>query len=146
MKIALAADHRGFLLKERLRSYLIQAGHQVLDFGTISEDAVDYPDFGIKVGEAVAKGQAEEGIAICWTGNGMNIAANKVKGVRAALALNPEMAKLAREHNNANVLTLASKYITDKEAFEIVDSWLEATFKGGRHIPRLEKIQNAENA
>ncbi len=144
MKIALGADHRGFGLKENLRAFLQKAGHQTLDLGTESEESVDYPDFALRVGQAVTSGQADQGIAVCWSGNGMMIAANKVRGVRAALALNPEMAQLAREHNDANILTLPAKYVSPEEAMKIVEAWLKASFAGGRHTRRVEKIKEAE--
>jgi len=104
MKIALGADHRGFELKKKIKIYLIDLGHQVTDFGTDSTESVDYPDFGFKVAESVAKGEADFGITFCWTGNGMNMVANKVKGIRSALCINEEMARLTRGHNDANVL------------------------------------------
>lgn len=144
MKIALGADHRGFALKENLRAQLQNLGHETIDFGTESEESVDYPDFAMRVGRAVASGQVDQGIAVCWSGNGMMIAANKVKGVRAALALNPEMAQLAREHNDANILTLAAKYVSAAEAMKIVEAWLKTSFAGGRHARRVEKIKEAE--
>jgi ribose 5-phosphate isomerase B len=144
VKIALGADHRGFALKENLRAFLQKAGYQTVDLGTESEESVDYPDFAMRVGQAVASGQADQGIAVCWSGNGMMIAANKVKGVRAALALNPEMAQLAREHNDANILTLAAKYVSAAEAMKIVEAWLKTSFAGGRHTRRVEKIKEAE--
>jgi ribose 5-phosphate isomerase B len=103
MKIALGADHKGFELKGKIKEYLVDLGHQVTDFGTDATQSVDYPDFGFKVAESVAKGESDFGIVFCWTGNGMNIVANKVKGIRSALCLNEEMASLARAHNNANI-------------------------------------------
>ena len=142
MKICVGADHRGFELKEKIKKYLIELGHDVTDFGTTSTEAVDYPDFGFKMAESVARGKSDFGITFCWTGNGMNIVANKVKGVRSALCLNEEMASLARSHNNANVLALASKFISEEQAKKVVDVWFATEFEGGRHIPRLEKIKN----
>jgi ribose 5-phosphate isomerase B len=144
MKVALGADHKGYELKEKIKQYLLTLGHQVSDFGTNSAESVDYPDFGFKVAESVAKGEADFGIAICWTGNGINIVANKVKGVRSALCLNEEMASLARSHNDANVLALSSKYVSEDQAKKIVDVWLSTKFEGGRHARRLEKIKNHE--
>ena len=144
MKIAIGADHRGFELKEEIKQYLLTLGHQVTDFGTSSTESVDYPDFGFKVAESVAKNEADFGIAICWTGNGINIAANKVKGVISALCLNEEMASFARSHNDANVLALSSKYVSSDLAAKIVDVWLSTKFEGGRHARRLEKIRNHE--
>jgi ribose 5-phosphate isomerase B len=142
MKISLGADHKGYELKERIKKYLTDLGHQVTDFGTHSTESVDYPDFGFKVAESVAKAQSDFGIVFCWTGNGMNMVANKVKGIRSALCLNEEMAKLARAHNNANVLALSSKFVSEELAKRILDAWLSTEFEGGRHAKRLEKIEN----
>ena len=142
MKISLGADHRGFELKEKIKKYLIELGHEVTDFGTTSTEAVDYPDFGFKVAKSVARGESDFGITFCWTGNGMNIVANKVKGVRSALCLNDEMAMLTRAHNNANVLALASKFVSEEMAKRILEVWIATDFEGGRHIPRVEKINN----
>jgi ribose 5-phosphate isomerase B len=144
MKIALGADHRGFELKEKVKRYLEERGHQVTDFGTNSGESVDYPDFGFKVAQSVAKSEADFGVNVCWTGNGMNIVANKVKGVRSALCLNDEMAMLARAHNNANVLSLASSFVPEAMAKKILDVWLTTEFEGGRHARRLEKIEEHE--
>ncbi|MGB7062951.1 MAG: ribose 5-phosphate isomerase B [Candidatus Zixiibacteriota bacterium] len=144
MRVSLGADHKGFELKDKIKKYLVELGHQVTDFGTNSSESVDYPDFGLKVAESVAKGEADFGITVCWTGNGMNIAANKVKGVRSALCLNEEMAMLARAHNNANVLALAAKFVPEKLARKILDAWLATEFEGGRHSRRLEKIKSYE--
>jgi len=144
MKVAVGADHRGYELKEKIKLYLITLGHQVSDFGTNSTESVDYPDFGFKVAESVAKGKSDFGIAICWTGNGINIVANKVKGIRSALCLNPEMAGFARSHNDANVLALSSQYVSEDQAKKIVDVWISTKFEGGRHTSRLEKIKNHE--
>jgi ribose 5-phosphate isomerase B len=144
MRIALGADHRGFELKEKIKKYLSDLGHQVTDFGTHSTESVDYPDFGFKVAESVAKGEADFGITVCWTGNGMNMVANKVKGVRSALCINEEMASLTRAHNNANVLALASKFVSESQAKKIVDVWLATEFEGGRHKPRINKIMAFE--
>jgi ribose 5-phosphate isomerase B len=144
MKIALGADHRGYELKEKVKKYLMGLGHQVTDFGTNSTESVDYPDFGFKVAESVAKGDADFGITVCWTGNGMNIVANKVKGIRSALCLDEEMAMLARAHNDANVLALASNFVWEEMAKKILDVWLTTEFEGGRHVPRLDKIKAYE--
>jgi len=140
MRIALGADHKGFELKEKIKEYLMNLGHQVTDFGTNSTQSVDYPDFGFKVAQSVAKGESDFGITICWTGNGMNIVANKVKGIRSALCLNEEMAMLARSHNDANVLALASKFVSEEVAKRILDVWLSTEFEGGRHKRRIDKI------
>jgi len=145
MKIAIGSDHAGFDLKEKVKKLLQSLGHQVVDFGTGGKDSVDYPDFGLKVAHAVAKGEAERGVAVCWTGNGMTIAANKVKGIRATLCLNKDMAYYARLHNNSNVLTLSQKYTPDGEIEGIVESWMKTDFEGGRHSRRLQKIEDEEN-
>ncbi|MCJ7749344.1 MAG: ribose 5-phosphate isomerase B [Desulfobacterales bacterium] len=144
MKISLGADHKGYELKEKIKKYLLDLGHQVTDFGTDSTQSVDYPDFGFKAAESVAKGESDFGIVFCWTGNGMNIVANKVKGIRSALCLNEEMASLARAHNNANVLALASKFVSGEVAKRILDVWLSTEFEGGRHKQRLDKIKAFE--
>lgn len=144
MKIALGADHRGFELKEKIKGYLKKIGHSVKDFGTGSEEKVDYPDFGFAVAERVAKKEFDRGILFCWSGIGMCIAANKVKGVRAALCLNPTMAELSRQHNDSNILCLSSRFTPEAEALKIVDVWLKTEFEGGRHKNRLEKIQRYE--
>jgi ribose 5-phosphate isomerase B len=144
MKISLGADHKVFELKEKIKKYLTDLGHQVIDFGTNSSQSVDYPDFGFKVAESVAKGESDFGIVFCWTGNGMNIVANKVKGVRSALCLNEEMASLARAHNDANVLSLASKFVSEEQAKKIVGVWLSTGFEGGRHTSRVDKIKGFE--
>jgi ribose 5-phosphate isomerase B len=145
MRVSLGADHKGFELKDKIKKYLVESGHQVTDFGTNSAESVDYPDFGFKVAESVAKGEVDFGITVCWTGNGMNIAANKVKGIRSALCLNEEMAMLARAHNNANVLALAAKFVPEELARKILDAWLATDFEGGRHARRLEKIKDHQS-
>ncbi len=144
MKVAVGADHKGFEFKEKIKQILLRLGHEAVDFGTNSTESVDYPDFGLKVADAVAKGKVNYGITVCWTGNGMNIAVNKVKGIRAGVALNAEMAYLTRLHNNANILTLAAKFTPEDQLEEIVRTFLETEFEGGRHIPRLEKIRQVE--
>ena len=144
MKISLGADHKGYELKEKIKIYLLDLGHQVTDFGTDATQSVDYPDFGFKAAQSVAKGESDFGIVFCWTGNGMNIVANKVKGIRSALCLNEEMASLARAHNNANVLALASKFVSEELAKRILDIWLSTEFEGGRHKQRLDKIKAFE--
>ena len=145
MKIAIGADHKGYEFKEKIKAILARLGHQVTDFGTDSEASVDYPDFGLKVAHAVADHTADYGVTICWTGNGMNMAANKIKGVRSALVLQPEMAYLTRLHNDANVLALAGKYTPEDKLEEIVKLFLDTKFEGGRHQKRLDKITAAED-
>ena len=146
MKVALGADHKGFAYKVRIKKYLEELGHEVIDYGTDSEKSVDYPDFGLKVAHAVADSEADRGITVCWTGNGMNIAVNKVRGVRAGMALNTEMAYYTRLHNDANVLTLSGRFTPEAELQEIVKSFLETKFEGGRHTKRVEKITREEEA
>lgn len=147
MKIALGADHKGFALKEQVQAYLEGLGHEVVDFGTNdAEHSVDFPDYGLQVAHAVANGEADRGITVCWTGNGMNIVANKVHGIRAALAFNPEMARLTRQHNDANIITLSDKYTPHEQVEEIVRIFLETAFEGGRHTARVAKITAAEEA
>jgi ribose 5-phosphate isomerase B len=144
MKIFIGADHKGYSLKQRLSAMLKDQGHEVTDVGTHSEDSSDYPDYGLQVARAVAEGRADRGITICWTGNGMSIAANKIAGVRAGLCLNEDMAMLTRAHNDANVCSLASRYVTPEDAEKIVHVFLSTVFEGGRHRQRLEKIAAAE--
>jgi ribose 5-phosphate isomerase B len=144
VKIAIGADHRGYKFKAKVIAILESWGHEVSDMGTHSEESCDYPDFGIKVGEAVVAGLVDYGINICWTGNGMAIASNKVKGVRAGLALSPDMAELTRLHNDANVLILPEKYLPPDQLEATLKAFLETGFEGGRHIARVEKIKAAE--
>lgn len=142
MKIAVASDHAGFNYKKELSAYLKELGHQVLDFGTFSEESVDYPDYAFPAAEAVAGGIADFGILICGTGIGMAITANKIVGIRAANCTSTEMAEMARRHNNANVLTLGAR-ITDIEiAKKIIKVFLDSEFEGGRHMIRIEKIHS----
>jgi ribose 5-phosphate isomerase B len=144
MKIALAADHAGYEEKEKLKKTLDELGVQYDDLGTTSTESVDYPDYAKKVGEAVARGDADQGLLICGSGTGMAIAANKVPGVRAAVAWNEEIAQLAREHNDANVLSLSARYISDDENAKIVKAWFGAHFDEGRHKRRVDKINAIE--
>lgn len=144
MKIAVGSDHRGFEFKQKVMKILSSSGHEVLDCGTDSTESVDYPDFGLKVAEAVVDGKADRGITVCWTGNGMNIIANKVRGIRAGLAINQDMAYMTRLHNDANILTLSAKYTPENELGEIVKIFLQTEYEGGRHDSRLEKIRQAE--
>jgi ribose 5-phosphate isomerase B len=145
MKIAIGADHAGFRLKERLRNRLAERGHEVVDSGTSSEESADYPDFAEKVAGQVARGEADRGILVCSTGVGMSIAANKVRGIRAALAVNPEEVALVRSHNDANVLALGARYTAEPEAEAMVDVFLSTPFEGGRHARRIGKIAGIEN-
>jgi len=141
MKIALAADHAGYEEKEKVKRTLDELGVDYTDMGTTSTDSVDYPDYARKVAEAVAGGEYEQGVLVCGSGTGMAIAANKVHGVRAAVAWNPDIARLAREHNDANVLSLAARFTPDDQVREILKAWFEADFEGGRHATRVEKIE-----
>jgi len=140
LRIALGADHAGFQVKESIKSYLESAGHTVDDVGTESEESVDYPDFAREASNRVANGQDDLGILVCGTGIGMTIAANKVAGIRAALAQDPATARLAREHNNANVLAVGGRLLSGEKAVEIVREFLAAEFAGGRHERRVNKI------
>jgi len=144
VRIALAADHAGFALKERVKEFLKGAGHEVIDFGTDSEQSCDYPDFGIKAAEAVARGEAERGILICGTGIGMCISANKVRGVYAALCHDLFTTERSRTHNNANVLCMGALVVEEKLALRMVDLWLKTPFEGGRHERRVGKIAEYE--
>lgn len=146
MKIALAADHAGVELKDKVAEILISKGHEIVDFGTKAKDSVDYPDFGLKAARAVASGEADRAITVCMTGNGMNITVNKVKGIRAGLVLKTEMAYYTRLHNDANVMTLSSRYTDPAQIAEIIDVFLTTEFEGGRHQRRVDKIVEAEKA
>ena len=141
MKIAIAADHAGFVLKEALRDRLRAQGHEVDDLGTGSGTSTDYPDYAAAVAVRVASGKAERGVLVCHTGVGMSIAANKVAGVRAALAVNDETVRLTREHNDANVLALGAMFTTAGDAARYVDAFLSTPFSGAeRHARRIEKL------
>jgi ribose 5-phosphate isomerase B len=143
-KIALAADHAGYEEKEKLKSTLDELGIQYDDLGTVSTESVDYPDYAKKVAEGVARGDYEKGVLVCGSGTGMAIAANKVPGVRAAVAWSEEIAKLAREHNDANVLSLPARFVGPGEASNIVKAFFAAHFDGGRHQRRVDKISEIE--
>jgi ribose 5-phosphate isomerase B len=145
-KIALAADHAGYEEKEKLKSTLDALGVQYDDLGTTSTDSVDYPDYARKVAEGVASGHYDQGLLVCGSGTGMAIAANKVRGVRAAVAWSPEIARLARQHNNANVLSIAARFTPDEQVQDIVKAWFDADFEGGRHERRVEKMEEIEKA
>lgn len=144
MKVAVACDHAGLEFKEKVKQILQTLGHEPVDCGTNSKDSVDYPDFGLKAARAVAAGEVDYGITVCFTGNGMNMAVNKVKGIRAGMALSPDMAFLTRSHNDANMLTLAQKYTPEDQLAEIIKTFLTTPFEGGRHIARVQKVMNAE--
>ncbi len=145
MRIAVGADHAGFELKATLAEHMTDAGHQVIDFGTSTPDvAVDYPEFGLAVGRAVAEGRADRGICVCGTGIGIGIAANKVTGVRAAVVHDVTTAGLARRHNDANIICLGGRTTGAAEAIEAVDTFFSTEFEGGRHQQRLEEIAQFE--
>ena len=139
-KIALASDHAGFNLKESLKLHLESMGYEVSDFGTFSQESCDYPDFAHPAAQAVVKGTCDKGVAICGSGNGMQITLNKYPEIRAALCWLPELAALARQHNDANFLVLPARFITEEEAIEITDTFFSSDFEGGRHIRRVNKI------
>lgn len=143
-RIALAADHAGYEEKEKIKATLNELGVEYVDMGTDSCDSVDYPDYARKVAEAVSNGEFEQGLLVCGSGTGMAIAANKVKGVRAAVAWSPDIARLAREHNDANVLSLPARFTSPEESANIVKAWFGANFEGGRHEKRVEKITELE--
>lgn len=145
MKIALGSDHAGFEVKEKIKRQLAEMNIEVEDLGTNSLDSVDYPDFGARVGRAVASGKADEGIVVCGSGIGIAIAANKVHGVRAAQAWNEETARLARQHNDANVLSIGARVLPEDEIPKIVRAWFDAKFEGGRHAGRVAKISALEH-
>jgi len=140
MKLAIGADHAGFSLKEKLKKYLIEKGHEVKDFGPSSEQSVDYPDFAHPVANAVEKKEVDLGLLMCGSGNGINMTANKHQGIRSALCWNAEIAKLSRQHNNANILTLPARFIEESEAIKCADIFLSTPFEGGRHEGRVQKI------
>ena len=144
MRIAIAADHAGFALKEKLRERLASEGHEVVDFGATSAESCDYPDFAQSVAREVAQHRADRGILVCSTGIGMAMAANKVAGVRAAPAQSEDEVRLTREHNDANVLTLGARYLDEQRASGLIDIFLNTEFAGGRHARRVAKIAQLE--
>lgn len=139
-KIAIASDHAGYALKEAIKTFLHEKGIEPVDFGTHSEDSTDYPDYVHPLATALGKGDPELGIVICGSGNGVNITANKHAHIRSALCWLPELASLARQHNDANVLAMPARFIDVKTAREITDAFLNASFEGGRHQNRVNKI------
>lgn len=142
--LAIGCDHGGFELKGHIIEHLKEIGVEYKDFGTCDENSVDYPDIAEKVGNAVVSGECENGILICGTGIGISIAANKIKGVRAALCGDVYSAKMTKQHNNANIICMGGRVIGRELAFMIVDTWLNEEFLGGRHANRIEKIHNLE--
>ena len=138
--IAMACDHAGYETKEYLKEYLKEKGYKVLDFGTNSNDSVDYTDFAHPMAKSVEKKEAEMGISLCGSGNGINMTVNKHQGIRSALCWNTELAKLAALHNNANVCALPARFITKEEAKDIIDIFMKTEFEAGRHLNRINKI------
>jgi len=140
MKISLGTDHAGFRYKEKVKAFLTELGHEVKDFGTFSEESVDYPVFIRPTAEAVARGECDRGIVFGGSGNGEAMVANKVHGVRCALCWNEEVARLSRQHNDANVLSLGQRVIAEDLVFKIVRVWIDTPFEGGRHQKRVEQL------
>ncbi|MBD3639065.1 MAG: ribose 5-phosphate isomerase B [Crocinitomicaceae bacterium] len=138
--IPIGCDHAGYKLKISVVAHLVEKGYKVKDFGTHSEDSVDYPDFGHPVAEMVQENEDMLGIVICGSGNGINMTVNKHTGVRSALCWNQEVAELARQHNNANIIALPARFISEEEALNMVDAFLNTEFEGGRHARRVDKI------
>ncbi|MGI6197534.1 MAG: ribose 5-phosphate isomerase B [Candidatus Cloacimonadaceae bacterium] len=142
MKIAIASDHAGFALKEALKTALPE--HEFVDYGTHSEASMDYPDTGSKAAQAVADGTCSRGVLICGSGIGMSIVGNKIPGIRAALCVNTDIARLSRMHNDANILVLAARFTAVNYAIDILKTWLDTDFEGGRHQQRIDKISKIE--
>lgn len=145
MKVAVGCDHGGFVLKDAVISTLEELGAQVVDMGTYSTESVDYPVYGKKVADAVANGECDLGVVMCGTGIGISIAANKVKGIRAAVVTDEFMAEMTRRHNNANIIALGGRVITLEKAKSLVKAWYTAEFEGGRHQKRIDMITQIEN-
>lgn len=147
MRIVIGSDHAGYEQKERIKAHLEERGESVADLGTANgDDSVDYPDFAVRVARSVAAGDADLGVLVCGTGIGMAIAANKVVGARAANVTDPEFARLARQHNNANVLTVSGRFVPLAVNIDIVDAFIDTAFEGGRHELRVAKISDAEES
>lgn len=144
MKIAIGSDHRGYSLKERIKTLLSGDGHEIVDVGTDSEDSADYPDYAVPVAEMTASGEADRGIVVCGSGIGVSIAANKVDGARAALVWTADQARMTRMHNDSNVLALSEELGGDERVDEIVRVWIDTGFEGGRHQRRVDKITDYE--
>lgn len=140
MKIAVASDHAGYKMKVDLKKYLQDKGHTTVDFGSESEESVDYADYAHPLAVSVENNDVDFGISLCGSGNGINITVNKHQGVRSALCWTPEIARLAKEHNNANVVALPARFINTEEAKQIIEAYLNASFEGGRHQNRIDKI------
>lgn len=144
MKIGIGSDHGGFELKEYIKKFLENQNIEFVDYGTYSQESVDYPDYAEKLSKAVVSGQVDKGIAICGTGIGISIACNKIKGIRCALCSDTYSARMSIEHNNANILALGGRVVGKDLAVEIVSTWLNAKFQGGRHERRINKISKIE--
>lgn len=144
MKIAIGADHAGYAMKERFRERLRERGHELVDLGTTSDESTDYPDFAAAVARKVAEGECDRGLLFCSTGTGMVIAANKVPGVRAALAVDSEEVRLARGHNDANVLAVGARFTDPETVDRMIELFLNTAFEGGRHARRVAKIADLE--
>jgi ribose 5-phosphate isomerase B len=144
-RIPIASDHAGFELKERLRVALAELGYAVADIGTHSTASTDYPDYAHPLAQEVSDGQSARGVLLCGTGLGMSYVANRYPGVRAAVAWNPEVAALARKHNDANVLVLPARFVSDEDALAILEAWLTTPFEGGRHQGRVAKIERDDS-
>lgn len=142
MIIAIGCDHAGYELKEKVKARMAAAGHQMVDVGTNSTESVDYPAYGHAVGRAVASGSAERGIAICGSGIGISIACNKVPGIRAALCTSVEMAEMCRRHNNANVICMGARMISEELAYAMIDTWMLTEFEGGKHERRINELDD----
>lgn len=139
-KIAIAADHAGYFLKEKIKKYLIGEKYEIKDFGSFTDENVDYPDYAHPLAEAIANRDFDYGISICATGNGINMTVNKHQGIRGALCWNEEISKLARAHNDANICALPGRFVSESEALLIVRTFLNTDFEGGRHKRRIDKI------
>ena len=144
MKIALGTDHAGYEYKEAVKNHLQALGHEIQDFGTFSNESVDYPEFVRPAAQSVAEGSCDLGVVFGGSGNGEAMAANKVKGVRCALCWSEQTARLAKEHNNANVLSIGQRQISKSLALKIIDTWLDAKFEGGRHIRRIGMLDKVK--
>ena len=144
MKIVVGSDHAAYELKEAIKEKLTAEGHEVIDVGCDSPESVDYPKYGHAVGRTVASGEAERGIAVCGSGIGISIACNKVPGIRAALCTSVEMAEMCRRHNNANVVCMGARMISQELAFDISDKWMTTDFEGGKHLRRINEIEDLD--
>ena len=146
MKVAIGSDHRGFQVKRKVAELVQQLGHEVLDLGVANEEAVDYPDYALQVATSVSGGQVDRGILICGTGIGMSMAANKVRGVRAALCHDDVTAEMSRRHNDANIMCLSADLLGERLIDRMIEIWLNTQFEGGRHARRVEKIKGIEDS